>query len=67
MIYSAKHDQEEVDNKQKGKVSLEVNLSTEKSIRYKEVVSNIINQSIIAFAKHSFKQVTKDQVVTYNQ
>ncbi len=42
-------------------VIIEVNIA----IRVKEAVANIIKQGIIGSAKHSFKQVIKDQMILW--
>ncbi len=40
-------------------------IDKEIAIRVKKVVTNIINQGIIASAKYSFKQVVKDQMMLW--
>ncbi len=40
-------------------------IEIENAIRVKKVVTNIIKQGIIASAKHSFKQVVKDQLILW--
>ncbi len=40
-------------------------IEIEISIGVKKVVTNIIKQDIIASAKHSFKQVIKDQMILW--